>query len=1149
MADTRLDPVLRHIQTLVPPPAGGEGGEDVRLLERYVAGGDADAFAVLVRRHGPLVWRVCRRVLGASDLSEDAFQAAFLVLARRAGSIRKPASLASWLHGVAFRIARQARERLRREQAGPPCAGPAPAADPAHEAAWRELGRVLEEEVAALPERLRAPVLLCYWEGLTNDEAARRLGWPAGTVKTRLARARELLHARLTARGVCLPAGAAALLLAPSGAAEAAVPPRLAAAVVRAATPPASAAPTVSEQVAALARGAAAGAACGKLRYVALVAFVVVSAALGAGVLKHPAPAETPPKQAGPKPDGEKREGAGPEAARVDRFGDTLPPGALARLGTASLRTTASALAFAADGKTLLTAAGGRTLGRWDPDTGRLLGETYLPGPATDRCRFAPGGRFLLLPEEGGLGLWDTATGERKRLLPLNDRSAMTHFTFAPDGRTLATAEYLSGGDGTGKGILRLWPVEGGDARLVAELPSYANSLAIGPGRRLYAAVDNHSVRCWETASGKQLWQNDHWASNLAVSPDGATVAADSYLGGPLHLFDADTGKELAVLGDEKLWTSEVVFSPDGKSVAQVGGKETLVWDTKGRRLRYRLAGTGPHVAFAPDGRSLFTLGGLLLRWDADSGKLLYPDVRADGHIGAVSTVAFAPDGRSLASCGGDGTVRLWSLADGRHRKLRADAPPNGMRLVDARLEMHSFTASPLGFTPDGRLLLTDVSSDTDIGGGTLALTDTATGKEVRRFRLPAPKDGWVTTADARLRTDGKVLLALGLTGRQPNGGNLELADRDEPVRGWDVATGREMLSRMIPVGTWSGSSLSPDGRLVAVPFARALRDLKTAGELRLTTEGKALRGPAVFSPDGRLLAVVGSDEQFAPGKTLRVYETLTGRELAVAAAPLGLGVAVDFSPDGRLLAAAGTDALHVWESSTGRRLLHLPARGRLTHWTPAGFATCLAFAPDGRSAATGHADGTILVWDLAPAREALATPSGPADASACWDDLAADDAVRAHAAVARLSADPERALPWLRRHLKRVEVDPRWLAARVADLDSTEFETREAASRELRRIVGPAESLLRREQGRATSPEVRRRLAEVLALLETAPAGPPSTDEARSLRAVLVLERVASAEARALLRELAAGAADARLTREAAEALGRLERRPGTVP
>src|SRR5215468_6042484 len=99
MADTRLDPVLRHIQTLVPPPAGGEG-EDVLLLERYVAGGDADAFAALVRRHGPLVWRVCRRVLGASDLSEDAFQAAFLVLARRAGSIRKPASLASWLHGV-----------------------------------------------------------------------------------------------------------------------------------------------------------------------------------------------------------------------------------------------------------------------------------------------------------------------------------------------------------------------------------------------------------------------------------------------------------------------------------------------------------------------------------------------------------------------------------------------------------------------------------------------------------------------------------------------------------------------------------------------------------------------------------------------------------------------------------------------------------------------------------------------------------------------------------------------------------------------------------------------------------------------------------------------------------------------------------------
>jgi RNA polymerase sigma factor (sigma-70 family) len=222
MADTSLGPVLRHLRKLLgSPPACA--ATDARLLEQYACQGDEDAFAELVRRHGPLVWRVCRRVLRHTQQAEEAYQATFLILARRAAKVRKPASLASFLYGVAYRVAHQARADALRRQA--PERGPAaaPAPDPAREAAWRELEQILVEEVHALPEKYRVPILLCYWEGRTNEEAAAQLGCPAGTLKTRLLKARRLLHERLTRRGVDLSAGAIVTLFALAG--EAAMPP------------------------------------------------------------------------------------------------------------------------------------------------------------------------------------------------------------------------------------------------------------------------------------------------------------------------------------------------------------------------------------------------------------------------------------------------------------------------------------------------------------------------------------------------------------------------------------------------------------------------------------------------------------------------------------------------------------------------------------------------------------------------------------------------------------------------------------------------------------------------------------------------------------------------------------------------------------
>ncbi len=198
---------------------------DAALLARFVRQGDQTAFEVLVHRHGPLVWGVCRRMLTRTEDAEDAFQAVFVVLLRRAGSIRDGSLLGNWLYGVAYRVAVRARTRAAR-RAGREKQGML--AEPAATAIetttdWQPL---LYEEVFRLPEKYRRPIVMCYLSGKTNEEAAVALGWPVGTVKGRLSRARELLRVRLGRRGVCL-AGAALTGTLSAVRLDAAVPPTL----------------------------------------------------------------------------------------------------------------------------------------------------------------------------------------------------------------------------------------------------------------------------------------------------------------------------------------------------------------------------------------------------------------------------------------------------------------------------------------------------------------------------------------------------------------------------------------------------------------------------------------------------------------------------------------------------------------------------------------------------------------------------------------------------------------------------------------------------------------------------------------------------------------------------------------------------------
>jgi RNA polymerase sigma factor (sigma-70 family) len=205
MAKQSLNGALQHLRKMAAVQTYRRVS-DRELLERFVGERDEAAFTVMIERHGPMVLGVCRRALSNSHDAEDACQATFLVLARRAASVRKKTSLSSWLHGVACRVAAKlTRDYARRKKRERRVDAPAPK-DPAAEVTWREVQATLDAELQRLPDRFRTPLILCYLECMTRDEAAQQLGLSLGSLHGRLERARDLLRELLTKRGLTLSA-------------------------------------------------------------------------------------------------------------------------------------------------------------------------------------------------------------------------------------------------------------------------------------------------------------------------------------------------------------------------------------------------------------------------------------------------------------------------------------------------------------------------------------------------------------------------------------------------------------------------------------------------------------------------------------------------------------------------------------------------------------------------------------------------------------------------------------------------------------------------------------------------------------------------------------------------------------------------------
>jgi RNA polymerase sigma factor (sigma-70 family) len=1113
-----------------------EGLPDSELVQRFVVQRDEDAFAMLVRRHGPMVLRVCQRVLHDAHAAEDAFQAVFLVLSRKAASLRRADAVGCWLHGVAYRLALKARTQgARQRMHESQTAVEKYVNDPLAELTVREAQAIVDEELARLPEKYRAPLVLCCLEGRTRDEAARQLGWSASIVKSRLEQGREQLRSRLSRRGLTLPAALVATLLTEQ-AAPAAIPAALLLTAVQAAT--VGIANDVAPPVALLAEGALRNTGIVKAKVVVGLLLLATALAAGIGTLAPPRPAakkdEAPAAAKAPEPPPSERQ----RLARTDRYGDPLPPGALARLGTVRFRPGDSIahLAFSPDGKLLAVATQNSevnanlvSLSLWDRATGKLLRQLAVGKRPPFALAFTPDGKMLATQDERAeIHLWDLGTGKEIRSFkgrvdlvgsPARASFVGAGFAFSPDGKSLAAR-------GSDK-VIHLWETATGkELRKLKADPEDFSPLAFSHDGKMLVTSAEKMIRLWDVETGKEktrLMGHEGSAGTPAFSADGKTFTALARTPGQLYqttayVWDIASGKVIHKwdLSANPAFVS--CISPDGKTILAGGFAGNLhLYDlTDGKEIRRLIAPFGGAIfsaVFSPDGKTIAAGGEnrVLQLWEVESGKPLSPFA---GHQGVVGSLSLSADGKYLASIASDERILLWDTSTAK--PLAAFPSPKGR-------------FSSVTFSPDGRTAA--VTGEDPI----VRLLEVPSGKEVRRF--PCARDRQQSVA---FSPDGRLLAA----------GSGYTSDRNgnKSIRLWETTTGK-LLHQLKPprAPELDGGILcldfSPDGRLLASGGwgeAAHIWDVAT-GKLHCRLPGHQYWVPSLrFSPDGQTLAATHWDRE---KKTIRLWEVRSGKERGQFAGHTDRVSSLAFAPDGRLASAGDDKTIRIWNLGAGEETGCF--RGHDSVVGP------LAFSSDGQRLVSGGWDTTILVWDmktLPPPRPAKLAELSPRELDAQWADLADADAVKAYRAIRILTAAPHSAVSFFTERLRPIQpVAAEKIAAWIADLDSERFETRSKAEKELEKLEELAEPALRRaSQGRSSSLELRRRIEGLLKRLE----GPSTSPETlRRLRAVEVLERINTEEARQVLRTLAGGTPEARLSREAKAALDRLTRRSAGTP
>jgi RNA polymerase sigma factor (sigma-70 family) len=1134
--------ILRHIRQLTGTTVATHS-TDKELLRRFAVHRDETAFALLVRRHGPLVFGVCRRVLHEEHDAEDVFQATFLILARKAGGRDWKESIGNWLYQVAYRLAVRLRRQAGRRQRHEQQAAPRHSSDPLAEITLREAQTALDEELNQLPQALRAPILLCCLEGETRDEAAQHLGWSVSTLKRRLERGRELLRVRLRRRGLTIPALLTGLTVAEST--TAAVPITLITSTIQASAvwDSVTAGHATSAQSSLLVRAMLRSMWLRKVTTGLVIALASLGlSGVGAGLLlqKSSTSDDAQPKSG-------RAAVASPNPKPADSHGDPLPAGASVRLGSTRLRHTTgiNSTAFALNGTVLIAAEDGGESRFWSASTGKEIRHLATGNPIT----VSPDGKTLASLQEKAVTLWDVATGQRLREFPREAgyvNGVHQAILFAPDGRTIGAI--------SGEQSVAVWDVATGREKI--HLPKHDKPIAcIGfaaDGKNVLTAVGTRSedivIRRWNAETTEELPtlrlpapRGEIWLQPMVFSSDGNTIALEeaataSRKKGPvtnvfteyrLRLVDVVSGRVIHRLDAEPEVVWSAGFSRNDQRVAcQRMDGSVGVWNTATGASVFRNGGYPNNsrpdgtmtLAFTPDATILATGGdsGTIHLWDVAHGRERLPV--SETHDGPVGFIVYAPDGKTVTTASPDHTIRLWDATTGRQRLL---------------LTGHTAGVRFLALSPDGRTLASAGDDDT------IRLWDYSSGKEVRSLKEKRqPRSSYTNYGVHGLvfSADGRTLTSWG---------------EDQMLRVWDLVDGREASARKVrlqdvPDTVQSDSAESrsyaradwvhwcaftADGKTLFLAYDKAVYVVdvdsgKEVFQLKTASPPSCLS----LSPDGATLAMVGAKNTFC------LFELATGKEVFKKTLQVSPHRAA-FSADGRQIALArhsAPPAIIIVDVATGEETAKFDPKDANVD--------SLAFQPDGRALASGLSNGTTLLWSHAASLRRPKDTFNSTNADQLWTDLAGDDAVKARFAIWAMSEAPEQTLRLFRQRLRAAPaIDPKRIEGLIADLDDRQFARREAASRELKRLRVAADVALRAVLSKTSSAEMRQRVSAILA---APPRWLPGDPEAlRRMRAVQVLGQIERREADSILEMLSQGEPAARETEVAKAALQRRHR------